>query len=178
MTNNRLAGVVLLTVGICWLVVLPAFLWFMVSMEARTEPSGADGATWRLWRALEVLLVEPRWLATTLSVLLVSVAALGTALLGVGVATLGGNARAPKWAAAATVSGLVLCGIGLAVHRALLMPVVNASEKPEVVRAAGDLDLAMLVALGVGFASMIVVGLALLAARRQQPLAGKSLAQT
>jgi hypothetical protein len=91
---------------------LTAFLWWMVSMEGSAGPDRPDEAAWRMWRALEILLVEPRWLAYALSVLMLGAAALGTALLAVGMATLGGNARAPKWAAVAAVSGIIFCLIG------------------------------------------------------------------
>ena len=167
MGNNRTAGVVLLAVGIGWLAAVPAFLWWMVSMEASAGPDRPDEAAWRLWRALEVLLVEPRWLGNTLSALLLGASALGVGPVVVGVATLRGNARAPKWAAAATASGIAYCGIGLAVHWALLMPVVNASENPAVVTASGDLNRAIPVTLGAGFVSLILAGLVLLGARCQ-----------
>ena len=166
MANNRTAGVALLAVDIGWFAAWPAFLWWMVSMEGRGGPDRPDEAAWRLWRALEILLVEPRWLANTLSVLMLAASALGIVLLAVGIATLGGNARAPKWAAVATVSGIILCLIGFVFHWALLMPAVNASENPEVVRASGDLNRAILVTLAAGLVSMVVVGLALLGARR------------
>jgi hypothetical protein len=94
MSNNRAAGVAFLVVGIGWLATLPAFLWWMVSMEGSAGPDRPDEAAWRMWRALEILLVEPRWLAYALSVLMLGAAALGTALLAVGIATLGGNTRA------------------------------------------------------------------------------------
>src|SRR5437899_1806774 len=121
MGNNRTAGVALLAVGIGWLAAWPAFLWWMVSMEASAGPDRPDETAWRLWRALEILLVEPKWLRYTLSVLILGALALGIALLAVGSATLGGNARAPKWAAVATVSGIIFCLIGFVFHWALLM---------------------------------------------------------
>jgi len=172
MANNRTAGVALLAVGIGWFAAWPAFLWWMVSMEGRGGPDRPDEAGWRLWRALEILLVEPRWLAYTLSVLLLAASALGVVLLAVGIATVGGNARAPRWAAVATVSGIILCLIGLGFHWALLMPAVSGAENPEVVRASRDLNRAIPVALGAGLVSMIVVGAVLLGGRRQVASAG------
>jgi hypothetical protein len=91
MGNNRIAGVALLAVGLGWLAAWPAFLWWMVSMEASGGPDRPDEAAWRLWRALEILLVEPRWLAYTLAVLMLGASALGMALLALGIATLGGE---------------------------------------------------------------------------------------
>jgi hypothetical protein len=178
MGNNRTAGVALLAVGIGWVVAWPAFLWWMVSMEASGGPDRPGEAAWRLWRALEILLVEPRWLALTLSVLMLGAPVLGIALLAVGIATLGGNARAPKWAAVATGSGMIFCLLGFVFHWALLMPAVNTSANLEVVRASGDLNLAIPVALGAGFVSMMVVGLALLGGRRQLAPAGSLPSQT
>jgi hypothetical protein len=176
--NNRIAGAALLAVGIGWLAAVPAFLWWMVSMEASAGPDRPGEAAWRLWRALEVLLVEPRWLAYTLSALMLGAAALGVALLAFGIATLGGNARAPRWAAVATVSGIGLCLVGFAFHWALLMPAVRASENPEVVRASGDLNRAIPVALGAGLVSLIVAGLFLLGGRRKVAPAGNLPLQT
>jgi hypothetical protein len=178
MTKNRTAGGVLLIVGICWLAVMPGFLCFMVSMEASAGPDRPDEATWRLWRALEVLLVEPRWLGSTLSALIMGASALGTAFVIVGVGTLRGNPQAPKWAAAAIATGIVFCGIGLAVHWAILMPVVSVSENSEVVRASWDLNLAIPVALGGGFVSMVVAVFLLLGARRQRLSKGKQSSKT
>ena len=178
MGSNRTAGVALLAVGIGWVVVWPAFLWWMVSMEGRGGPDRPDEAAWRMWRALEILLVEPRWLARMLSVLILGAPALGMVLLAGGIATLGRNARAPKWAAVATASGIIFCLIGFVFHWALLMPVVNASENLEVARASEDLNLAIPVALGIGFVSMIVVGLVLLGGRRQVAPAGNLPRQT
>jgi hypothetical protein len=63
MSNNRTTGVVFLVVGIGWLATLPAFQGWMVSMEGSAGPDRPDEAAWRMWRALEILLVEPRWLA-------------------------------------------------------------------------------------------------------------------
>jgi hypothetical protein len=178
MGNNRTAGVALLAVGIVWLAAVPVFLWWMVSMEARAGPDRPDETAWRLWRALEILLVEPRWLAYTLAVLMLGASALGVALLAVGFATLGGHPRARKWAVVVTVSGIIFCLIGFVFHWALLMPTVNASEDREVVRASGDLNLAIPVALGAGFVTMIVAGLALLGGRRQVAPAGNHPPQT
>jgi hypothetical protein len=62
---------------------------------------------------------------------------------------------------------MIFCLIGFGFHWALLMPAVNASENREVVRASGDLNLAIPVALGAGFVSMTVAGLVLLGGRRQ-----------
>jgi hypothetical protein len=169
MTNNRIAGVALLIVGSCWVAAYPGFLWWMTSMEASTphSPGREDEAAWRLWRALEILLIEPRWLAIMLSCLTLGTWFLGFALVAVGFQTLRGNARAPKWAAAATAAGIAYCAIGFIFHWALLMPTVNASENPEVVRASGDLNLAIPVALGTGFVSVILAGLVLLSTRRR-----------
>ena len=178
MGSNRTAGVAFLAVGIAWLVTWPAFGWWMVSMEASGRPARPSEAAWRLWRALEILLVEPKWLAYTLSILMLGAPILGMALLIVGIATLGGNAQAPRWAAAATVSGMIFCLLGLVFHWVLLMPVVNASGNSEVVRASGDLNVAIPVALGAGFVSMTVAGLALLAGRRQVAPPGSLSPQT
>ena len=178
MGTTRAAGVALVAVGIGWLVVWPAFLWWMVSMEASGGPDRPGEAAWRLWRALEILLIEPKWLANSLSVLMLGAPVLGMALFAVGIATLGRNAQAPKWAAVAIVSGMTFCVLGFVFHWVLLMPAVNASENPEVVRASGDLNLAIPVVLGAGFVSMIVAGFALLAGRRQVGPAGSLPPQT
>jgi hypothetical protein len=178
MGNNRIAGVTLIALGIGWLAAWPAFLWWMVSMEGRGGPDRPDEAAWRMWRALEILLVEPRWLARMLSVLILGAPALGMVLLAVANATLGRNARAPKWAVVATVSGMIFCLLGFVFHWALLMPAVNTSENLEVVRASADLNLAIPVALGAGFVSMIVAGLALLGRRRPVAPAGSPPPQT
>jgi hypothetical protein len=178
MGNNRTAGVALLAIGIGWLAAWPAFLWWMVSMEASGGPDRPDETAWRLWRALEILLVEPKWLANTLSVLMLAAPVLGSVLLAVGIATLRGNARAPKWAAAASVSGIIWCLIGFVFHWVLLMPAVTASDNVQVVRASGDLNLAIPVTLGAGFVSMIVVGFVLLGGRRQGTPAGNLPPQT
>src|SRR5262245_10801394 len=135
MGSNRTAGVALLAVGICWLAAWPAFMWWMVSMEAGGRPDRPSEAAWRLWRALEILLVEPKWLANTLAVLILGASVLGAALLAAGIATLRGNAGAPKWAAVAIMSGMLFCLLGFVIHWVLLMPAVRASENPEVVRA-------------------------------------------
>jgi hypothetical protein len=172
MARNRAAVVALLAVGTCWLVVWPAFMRWMVFMEAVGGPDRPGEAAWRLWRALEILLVEPKWIANTLAVLIMGTSVLGAALLAVGIATLRGNARAPKWAAVATAAGVIFCLVGFVVHRLLLMPAVNASKNPEVVRASGDLALAIPVALAAGFVSLIVAGLALLAGQRPLAPAG------
>jgi hypothetical protein len=166
MHNNCLAGLVLLTVGIGWLVAWPAFLWFMVSMEARLD-TGSDAIIWRLWRALEVLLVEPAWLANTLCALIAFALGLGIVLVTVGVGTLCGHTPTLRCAPAAILSGIALCAIGLTVHWLLLIPVVWTSVHPAVARAAGDLDLAIPAALGVGLVSMIVAGVVLFGSRRQ-----------
>jgi len=76
MASNRTAGVTQITVGLLWFAVMPVFLRFMVFMEGRAEPARPDSAAWRLWRALEDLLIKPEWLANTLSV-----AVLGASLL-------------------------------------------------------------------------------------------------
>ena len=178
MGRNRTAGVALLAVGIGWLVTWPAFGWWMVSMEASGRPDRPGQAAWRLWRALEILLVEPKWLVYTLSILMLGAPILGMALLVIGIATLGGKAQAPKWAATAIASGMIFCLLGFVFHWVLLMPAVSASENPEVVRASGDLNLAIPVALGAGFVSMIVAGFALLAGRRQEAPAGSLRPQT
>ena len=91
MGNNRIAGVTLIALGTGWLAAWPAFLWWMVSMEGRGGSDRPDETAWRMWRALEILLVEPRWLASTLSVLMLGASALGMALLALGIATLGGE---------------------------------------------------------------------------------------
>jgi hypothetical protein len=178
MGSNRTAGVALVAIGIAWIAAWPAFLWWMVSMEGRGGPDRPNEAAWRLWRALEILLVEPKWLAYTLSVLMLCAPAFGIALLAVGIATLGGKPPAPKWAAVTTVSGIGFCLIGLVFHWALLMPAVKASENLEVTRASEDLNLAIPVALGAGFVSMIVAGLFLLGGRRQVAPAGNLPPQT
>ena len=159
--DNRLSGMVLLAVGICWLATLPALLLFMVSMEGSVD-AGSNGAAWRLWRALEVLFIEPRWLAYALTVLMWVAPLLGAILAEFGVATLVGKARAPKWVAAPIAAGIAFCGIGSAVHWLLLMPVVRASDNPAVARACDDLNLAIPAALGAGVISMIVAGATLL----------------
>jgi hypothetical protein len=148
-------------------------------METSAGPSGqGEGAAWRLWRALEILLVEPRWLANTLSFLTLGAFFLGLSLVIVGIHVLRGNIRASKWAAAAIAAGIAYCGIGFVVHWEFLMPTVNASENSEVVRASGDLNLAIPVALGAGLVSLIVVGLVLLGGRRQVAPAGNLPQQT
>src|SRR5437016_4969839 len=98
--TNRRAGLVLVIAGMCWLAVFPALLLFLVSMEARAD-TGSDEALWRLWRALETLLVEPTWLAYTLSFLMLGASLVGIALLEAGVPALIGKPRSPKWVAAA-----------------------------------------------------------------------------
>ena len=178
MGNNRIAGVTLIALGTGWLAAWPAFLWWMVSMEGRGGSDRPDETAWRMWRALEILLVEPRWLARILSVLILGAPALGMVLLAVGIATLGRNARAPKWAAVATVSGMIFCLLGFVFHWALLMPAVNTSENLEVVRGSADLNLAIPVALGAGFVSMSVAGLVLLGRRRPVAPAGSPPPQT
>jgi hypothetical protein len=171
MGHNRTAGVALLFAGAGWVAVWPGFLWWMVSMEGRGGPDRPDEAAWRLWRALEILLVEPRLIANTLAVLILAASVLGFVLLAVGIAILSGNPRAPKWAAVAIVSGISYCLIGFVFHWALLMPTVSVAENREVVRASGDLNLAIPVALGAGLVSMIVVGAVLLGGWRQEALA-------
>jgi hypothetical protein len=177
MANNRTPGVVHLTVGILWLAVLPVFLWFMVSMEAGADPLRSDRPAYRLWRALEVLLVEPRWLGNTLSALLLAASVLGGALVGTGTGMLRGTAQDQKWPTLAAVSGILFCAIGFAFHWALLMPVVNASQNPEVLQASEDLNRAIPVALGAGLVSMIVATLVLLGARRQAGSPGNNPAR-
>jgi hypothetical protein len=56
------------------------------------------------------------------------------------------------------------------------MPVVSVSENSEVVRASWDLNLAIPVALGAGFVSMVVA--VLLGARRQPLSTGKHPSKT
>jgi hypothetical protein len=175
--HNRTVGVTQVTVGLLWLAVMPAFLWFMVFMEANDTPQ-PDSAGWRLWRALEVLLVEPKWLGIILSVLVMGVSLLGGVLVIVGIGTLLGDAQGQKWGTLVAACGIILCGIGFLFHRALLMPVVNASQNPDVQRAAEDLDRAGLIVLGAGLASMIVAGAVLFCARCRAGSAGNLPAPT
>jgi hypothetical protein len=161
MGNNRTVGVALLAVGLGWFAAWPAFLGWMVSMEGSAGKDRPGEAAWRLWRALEILLVEPRWLASTLSVLILGAPALGAVVLAVATAMLRGHSRAPKWAAVATVSGMTFCLLAGVFHWAVLMPAVRASENREVVRASGDLNVAIPLVLGAGFVSMLVPALLL-----------------
>jgi hypothetical protein len=167
MPNNRTVGFVHLVVGLLWLAAMPVFLWFMVSMEGRAEPARPDSAAWRLWRATEALLIEPQWLAYLLSFLLFGTSVLGAAFVETGIGSLLGTAHARKWASTIAASGIVFCGIGFIFHWALFMPVVNASQNPAVLRASEDLNLALPIALGVGFVSTVVASLASLGARWQ-----------
>jgi hypothetical protein len=162
MSSNRTTGITLLAVGLGWLVALPAFLWFMVSMEASIQAGGAHTPAGRIWQAMEILLVEPAWLAYTLSALLVAVGVVGTALLVAGIATLTGKTRGPIWAAAATVAGIVFCGICFVLHWTVLMPYVNASARPELFGAAADLEVVVLDIVGIGLISVIAAGLVFL----------------
>jgi hypothetical protein len=172
MIINRTAGVTLLAVGIAWFAAVPAFLWFMVSMEGRAGADRPDEPVWRLWQALEILLVEPKWLAYSLSVFMLGVSALGIALFAVGIVTLGGNAPSPKWAKAVPVAGVVFCGIGFVFHWALLMPAVRASERQAVVRASTDMELVVPVLLVVGLLSMLVACLAVVGTRSHEAPVG------
>jgi hypothetical protein len=175
MTNNRTVGVVQVAVGLFWLAVMPVFLWFMVFMEA-LGPSSAlaqpDSAAGRLWRALEILLVEPRWLGTLLSALALGASLIGGILVAVGVGMLWGKAPGQNWGSRTAACGIGFCGLGFLFHWALLMPVVSASQNAEVLRASEDLNLAIPVTLGAGLLSMIGVILVPLVARRQRGTIG------
>jgi hypothetical protein len=172
MFTNRTTGVTLLAIGIAWFAAVPAFLWVMVSMEGSAGPDRPDVAVWRLWQALEILMVEPRWLAYSLSLFMLGAAGLGIALFPVGIALLGGNSPAPKWATAAVAAGVGYCGIGFVFHWALLMPAVSASDNPAVVRAAAELRLVVPMVLTVGLVSMVVAGLVLLGTGSHEGPAG------
>lgn len=177
MMKNRTVGIVFLAVGAGWLATLLGFLVWMVYMESVAKASKSEPpneAAWRLWRALEILLVEPAWLANLLAIQLFCWLIIGIVLCCAGVSTLRGNAQGLRWAAIATASGVILALIGFAFHWALLMPAVNASENAEVARASGDLNQSIPAVLGVGFGSMVVVGIILLGARRQGSTAGTS----
>jgi len=169
--NNRIVGVVQLAVGLIWLAVMPVFLCFMVFMEARDNPR-PDSAAWRLWRALEILLVEPRWLGWMLSALLLGASLFGAVLVPAGIGTLRGTAQCQKWGALAAGWGVAYCWIGFFLHWEFLMPVVNASQNPAVLAASEDLNRASLVALGAGVGSMLLASLLPLSARRQVGSAG------
>jgi hypothetical protein len=172
MASNRTAGAAQVTVGLLWLAAMPAFLWFMVFMEGRAEPARPDSAAWRLWRALEELLIEPRWLAYTLSVAVWGASLLGAALVGVGARTLGGKARGQKWGTLVSVCGIAFCAVGFAFHWGLLMPAVNASQSSVIRRAPEDLNVVIPTALAAGLTSMIVAALVPLGGRRQIGMTG------
>jgi hypothetical protein len=165
MTNNRTVGVTQAAVGLLWLAVMPVFLCFMVFMETSSALARPDSAARRLWRALEILLVEPRWLGTMLSVLVLGASLIGGVLVAVGTGMLWGKAQGPKWGTRAAACGIIYCGLGSLFHWALLMPVVNASQNAEVLRASEDLNLTNPVTLGAGLLSMIGVILVPLVAR-------------
>jgi hypothetical protein len=172
MASKRTVGATQVTVGLFWFAVWPLLLWFMVFMEARAEPARPDSAAWRLWRALEDLLIEPRWLGNTLSALVLGASLLGGALVACGALTLGGKAGGQKWGTLAAVCGIAFCGIGSLFHWGLLMPVVNASQSPAVRRASEDLNLAIPAALAAGLISMLVAALVPLGGRRQIGMTG------
>ena len=171
MASNRTVGVTQVIVGLLWLAAMPAFLWFMVFMEGRAEPARPDAA-WRLWRALEDLLIEPRWLGNTLSALVFGASLLGGALVPGGALTLRGKARGRRWGALVAVCGIAFCAIGFLFHWGLLMPAVNASQSPAVRRASEDLNVAIPAALAAGLVSMIVAALVPLGGRRQIGMTG------
>jgi hypothetical protein len=159
MSRNRTTGFTFLAVGIGWLAALPAFLWFMVWMESSAQQVGSGSTAWRIWRALEVVLVEPKWLAYTLSGLSVGVVAVGTALVIAGISLLKGKSWGPKWAVAATVAGIAFCGICIVLHWTILMPAINASARPELFAATGALEQVIHGVLGIGLISIIAAGL-------------------
>jgi hypothetical protein len=171
-TNNRTVGAAQITIGLFWLAALPVFLGFMVLMETSSVPQ-PDSATWRLWRALETLLVEPRWLGAMLSVLVLGASLIGIVLVTAGIGVFLEKAQGQKWGTLAAVCGIVFCGAGFLFHWALLVPVVNASQHPEVRRASDDLNLAIPVVLAAGLASMIAAILVPLGSRLQRGRTGK-----
>jgi hypothetical protein len=164
MPTKRSAGAVLLAIGLCWLAVLPSFLWFMVALEMRPDPGDSGGPAWRLWRALEALLVEPWWLACLLAVFLLGTLVVGMTLAVVGLDAFRGGAWSARWAERAVLIGVAFCSLGWVVHRALLMPVVLRSPRSEVLGAAEDFQWAVPIAVGTGLATLIAAGLALLGA--------------
>jgi hypothetical protein len=171
-TNNRTVGAAQITIGLIWLAALPVFLWFMVFMEA-SGVSRPDSAVWRLWRALETLLVEPRWLGTMLSILVLGASLIGIVLVAAGIGVLLEKAQGQKWGTLAAVCGIVLCGAGFLFHWALLMPMVNTSQNPEVRRASDDLNFVIPIVLAAGLASMIAAILVPLGSRLQGGRTGK-----
>jgi hypothetical protein len=176
-TGNRIMGATQTVIGLCWLVVFPLFLCFMVFMEGR-EADRPDSAVWRLWRALEILLVDPMWLGSLLSLLLLAASLLGGILLGVGLGVLRGTPQAQRWGIRAALGGIIYCGLGFLFHGALLMPVVRASQNPAVSGAAADLNRAGLVGLSAGLVSAVVASVIAFGARRPIGSAGNLPAST